>query len=226
MRLEPFGSSCEVIHAGALGRRTSIGRLQLRVPGRHNLLNALATVSVGLEVGVPFGRIAAALAEFRGAERRFQMRGEARGVMVVDDYGHHPTEIAAVIAAARAGINRRVVVVFQPHRYTRTSQLMAEFGPALSGADEVVLTDIYPAGEQPIAGATIEALTDSVRAAAGCPVHLVKALDDLPDAVAGIAREGDLVVTLGAGSIGGVAERILEALGNRSVPASAKADRL
>ncbi len=101
------------------------------MPGQHNLLNALAAVAVGLEVGVPFASIAAALEQFQGAERRFQRLGEEHGVMVVDDYGHHPTEIAAVVAAARAGIDRRVVVVFQPHRYTRTEQLMHEFGAAL-----------------------------------------------------------------------------------------------
>jgi UDP-N-acetylmuramate--alanine ligase len=132
--------------------------------------------------------------------------------MVVDDYGHHPTEIAAVIAAARAGLDRRVVVVFQPHRYSRTSQLMREFGLALGAADEVVLTDIYPAGESPIPGVTIERLADAVRAVAPCPVHLVKALDELPAAVATLARSGDLVVTLGAGSIGRAADRILEAI--------------
>jgi UDP-N-acetylmuramate--alanine ligase len=194
------------------GRTSHLGALQLRVPGRHNMLNALAAVAVALEVGVPFARIAAALAEFRGAERRFQVRGEAAGVMVVDDYGHHPTEIAAVIAAARAGIDRRVVVVFQPHRYSRTSQLMPEFGAALAAADEVVLTDIYAAGEQPIPGVTVEALTETIRATAGCPVHLVKRLEDLPDAVARLSRSGDLVVTLGAGSIGGVGDEILAAI--------------
>src|SRR5207245_9131853 len=108
-------------------------------------------------------RIADALEELRGAERRFQLRGEARGVMVVDDYGHHPTEIAAVIAAARAGLDRRVVVVFQPHRYTRTRDLLDAFGAALGAADEIVLTDIYPAGETPIAGVTVEALDAAVR---------------------------------------------------------------
>ena len=122
-------------HREPTGRSTTLGALRLRVPGRHNLLNALAAVAVGLEVGVPFARIAAALEEFRGAERRFQIRGEVEGVMVVDDYGHHPTEIAAVLAAARAGIDRRVVAVFQPHRYSRTEQLLDEFGPAFDGAD-------------------------------------------------------------------------------------------
>jgi UDP-N-acetylmuramate--alanine ligase len=212
MRLEAFASVCEVVQRQADGASAGIGSLRLRVPGRHNLLNALGAVAVGLEAAVPFSRIAAALEEFRGAERRFQMRGEARGVMVVDDYGHHPTEIAAVIAAARAGIDRRVVVVFQPHRYSRTSQLLPEFGVALGAADEVVLTDIYSAGEPPIAGVTVEAVVDAIRAASRCPVHVVKALDALPAHVAALARPGDLVITLGAGSIGTVADRILEQL--------------
>ena len=212
LSLEAFGSTCTVMRREADGGSTQLGTLRLHVPGRHNALNALATVAVGLEVGVPFPHIADALAEFKGAERRFEMRGEAGGVMVVDDYGHHPTEITAVIAAARAGIERRVVVVFQPHRYSRTSLLMSEFGTALGAADEVVLTDIYPAGEAPIPGITIEALTEAVRATASCQVHLVKQLEDLPSAVAKIVRPGDLVVTLGAGSISGVGDQILAAI--------------
>jgi len=140
------------------------------------------------------------------------MRGEENGVMVVDDYGHHPTEIAAVIAAARAGIDRRVMVVFQPHRYSRTSQLMQEFGTALNRADEIVLTDIYSAGEPPIPGVTVETLADAIRAAGPAPLHVVTAVDDLPPAVARLARRGDLVITLGAGSIGTVADRILAEL--------------
>jgi UDP-N-acetylmuramate--alanine ligase len=211
MRLEAFGSRCDVVQRQG-DRVVSLGAMHLRVPGRHNLLNALATVAAALEVGVTFDRVAAALNDFHGAERRFQMRGEERGVMVVDDYGHHPTEVAAVIAAARAGIDRRVVVVFQPHRYSRTSLLMEEFGVALGGADEVVLTDIYPAGEAPIAGVTVDALADTIRRHARCPVHVVPAVDDLPPAVARLARSGDLVVTLGAGSIGTIADRILIAL--------------
>jgi UDP-N-acetylmuramate--alanine ligase len=137
--------------------------------------------------------------------------------MVVDDYGHHPTEIAAVIAAARAGIDRRVVVVFQPHRYTRTSQLLREFGTALAGADEVVLTDIYAAGEPPIPGVTLERLAAVVRESARGTVHVVPALEDLPGQIALLARPGDLVITLGAGSIGGVGERILDAIRHRRI---------
>ena len=130
------------------------------MPGRHNVLNALGAVAVGIEAGIPFSRIAAGLEEFQGAERRFQIRGEVEGILVVDDYGHHPTEVAAVIAAARAGIGRRVVAVFQPHRFSRTEQLLDAFGPAFKGADEIVLTDIYAAGEAPIPGITVERLAD------------------------------------------------------------------
>ncbi len=212
LSLEAFGSQCRIVHAPKGSQPAELGTLRLRVPGRHNMLNALAAVAVGIEVGVPFAKIAAGFTDFAGAERRFQLRGEARGVMVVDDYGHHPTEIAAVIAAARAGLDRRVVVVFQPHRYSRTRDLLADFGTALGGADEVVLTDIYAAGESPIAGATAEAVEAEVRKT-GRPVRLVKSLADIPAAVAAIARPNDLVITLGAGSIGTMPEKILEALG-------------
>ena len=210
--LEAFASRATVTLRGVGGDEERLGELRLNVPGRHNMLNALAAVAVAHELGVPFARIASALGEFRGAERRFQLRGEERGVMVVDDYGHHPTEIAAVIAAARAGIDRRVIVVFQPHRYTRTEQLMPEFANALRAADRIVLTDIYPAGEPPIAGVTIEALADAVRAVAPDRVAVVKGIDELPERVASMVRSGDLVITLGAGSITTVADRILAAL--------------
>jgi UDP-N-acetylmuramate--alanine ligase len=177
----------------------------------HNLQNALAAVAVGLELGVPFDRIAAALSEFRGAERRYQVRGTAKGVTVVDDYGHHPTEIAAVLRAARAGAPGRLVAVFQPHRYSRTRDLLHEFGPALAIADCVFLTDIYPAGESPIPGATLETLATAVRASVA-DLHVVPALEEVPDAVAKLSRAGDLVVTLGAGSIGTAGDRILDAV--------------
>ena len=187
------------------------GTLSLAVPGRHNLQNALAAVAVGLEIGLPFERLAAALAEFRGAERRYQLRGQVRGVTVVDDYGHHPAEIAAVLHTARDGSPARLVAVFQPHRFTRTRDLLDDFGPALSLADVVVLTDIYPAGEPPIPGVTIDRFAEAVRRNAG-DVQLVKRLEDVPASVARIARAGDLVVVLGAGSIGTVPDRLLAAL--------------
>ena len=219
MALEAFGSRAIVTNRTP-DATTELGELRLKVPGRHNMLNALGAVAVGLEVGIPFARIAGALAEFQGAERRFERLGEENGVLVIDDYGHHPTEIAAVIAAARAGLDRRVVVVFQPHRYTRTQALLPEFGAALSGADEIVLTDIYAAGETPIPGVTLDALASVIRASARGGVRVVPALDQIPAAVVDFARPGDLVITLGAGSIGTAGERILEALRNRPAAAA------
>ena len=210
MRLEPFATRCTVSRL-ANGVREPLGEMAVAVPGRHNLLNALGAVAIGIELQVPFARIAAALGEFTGAERRFQVRGERRGVMVVDDYGHHPTEIAAVIAAARAS-GRRLLVVFQPHRYTRTRDLMTEFAAALGAADEVVLTDIYAAGEPPIENVTVDALAAVVRAGSSRPLHVVRQLADIPATVVRIARNGDMVITLGAGSISAVGERILAAL--------------
>jgi len=188
-----------------------LGSLALSVPGRHNLQNALAAVAVGLELGLPFDSIAAGLREFRGVERRFEIRGEPNGILVVDDYGHHPTEIAAVLAAARR-LDRPIIVAFQPHRFTRTAALMRAFGPALAGADHIVLTDIYSAGEEPMPGITVDALAAAIREDVSVPVHLAPRLDDVIPAIRQIARPGDVVITLGAGSIGTLAERVVEAL--------------
>jgi UDP-N-acetylmuramate--alanine ligase len=205
---------CDVRCRAKAGRYGVEGSIALQVPGRHALQNALAAVAVGLELDVPFDRIQSALAGFRGAERRYQTRGRAAGVTVIDDYGHHPTEIAAVLAAARGGRPSRIVAVFQPHRYTRTRDLLDRFGPALAGADVVVLTDIYAAGEAPIPGVTIDVLAEAVRPAVA-DLHVVEAIDDVPAAVAAIVRDGDLVITLGAGSIGATGDRILHELTER-----------
>jgi len=191
--------------------RVMLGALALAVPGRHNLLNALAAVAVGMDLGLSFDRIAAGLKDFRGAERRFEVRGEPKGILVVDDYGHHPTEIAAVLAAAKT-LGRRIVVAFQPHRFTRTASLLDAFGPALGGADHVVLTDIYSAGEDPIAGVTLDALAAAVRRSISVPVDVVPKLDDVVAAVVKAAKRGDVVITLGAGSIGNLPERLVAAL--------------
>jgi UDP-N-acetylmuramate--alanine ligase len=190
----------------------AVGALQLSVPGRHNLQNALAAVAVGAELGVPFETIAQALAQFRGADRRFQVIGEEHGVMVVDDYGHHPTEIGAVLAAARAQHPARLIVVFQPHRYTRTRQLLSSFGTVLRGADEVILAEIYAAGEDPIPGVTSDALADAIRAAGHQKVDVVRSLAEIPARIAERARPGDMVVLLGAGSIGAWSPKVLDAL--------------
>jgi UDP-N-acetylmuramate--alanine ligase len=214
--LGPFSSTAIVARRprGARDRRASaapLGSLTLSVPGRHNLQNALAAVAVGLELDLPFDRIAAGLREFCGAERRFEVRGEASGVLVVDDYGHHPTEIAAVLETA-AALNRRIIVAFQPHRFTRTAALLHEFGPSLAVADRIVLTGIYAAGEAPIPGVTIDALAAAVQRSAKNPVTVVHRLEDVAPAVARLAAPGDVVITLGAGSIGTVPDRLIELL--------------
>jgi UDP-N-acetylmuramate--alanine ligase len=209
-----FGSRCLV--ASGSSRKPQL--LELSVPGRHNLQNALAAVAVARELGLDFGRVSAALREFRGAERRFQNYGEVSGILVIDDYGHHPTEIAAVLAAARASLGRRLLVVFQPHRYTRTSELLDSFGPALAEADEIVLMDIYGAGEDPIPGVTIDALAESVRRGARRPVTVVARMDALVPEVLKLAKAGDAVITLGAGSIGSVPRRLIEALEQKGRP--------
>jgi UDP-N-acetylmuramate--alanine ligase len=220
-----FGGRCAVHRQSAsLGtsfRRSErqgtelMGRLELSVPGRHNLQNALAAVAVGDCLGLAFADVAGALRDFAGAERRFERHGEAAGVLLVDDYGHHPTEIAAVLAAARSALNRRLIVAFQPHRYSRTAQLLEEFGPALKDADEIVLTDIYAASEEPIPGITLETFADAVRRGSGRPVHVVHSLDEVIPRVMDIVHAGDAVITLGAGSIGSLPRKLMDALQRR-----------
>ena len=220
VRLAPMSVTATVTRRVA-GAVSTLGSLTLNVPGRHNLLNALATVAVALELDLPFERIATGLAEFKGAERRFEVRGEIGGVLVVDDYGHHPTEIAAVLAAART-LERRIVVAFQPHRFSRTAALMEAFGPALVGADHIVLTDIYAAGEDPVPGVTLERLAAAVRAATDAPIDIVPGVEDVAPVLASMARPGDLVITLGAGSIGTVPDRLIGLLTRAEASAIAR----
>jgi len=209
-----FGGRCTVYRQSGSGAQR-LGRLELSVPGRHNLQNALAAVAVGERLGLAFDQVAWALRDFSGAERRFERHGEAGGVVVVDDYGHHPTEIAAVLAAARATLQRRLIVAFQPHRHSRTAQLLEEFGPALREADEVVLMDIYAANEEPIPGITVEALAEAIRRGASRPVHVVTSMDEVIPRLVEMSRPGDAIITLGAGSIGAIPRKLVEALTRR-----------
>ena len=211
VELGSFGGRCAVRRRGP-DADEHLGLLELSVPGRHNLQNALAAVAVGGRVGEGFEQVASALKTFHGAERRFERHGEVRGVQIVDDYGHHPTEIAAVLAAARATFDRRLVVIFQPHRYSRTQQLFDAFGPALRAADEIVLTGIYGAGEDAIPGVTAAALAESIRRGSGRPVRLIESLDSVVPQIAQTLRPGDVVITLGAGSVGTLPARLKDAL--------------
>jgi UDP-N-acetylmuramate--alanine ligase len=189
-----------------------LGRAHIQVPGRHNVSNALAAIAVGLDLDVPFATITEKLESFRGADRRFHLKGEAKGVMVVDDYGHHPVEILATLSAAKKGWNRRTVVVFQPHRYSRVNALLNEFARAFYDADVLAVTDIYPAGEAPIPGVTAEAVAHAIEEHGHKDVTLVKTLRDVPDWLASRVREGDMVITLGAGSVWKAGEECLRRL--------------
>ncbi len=178
-----------------------LGRIALNVPGRHSIANALAAIAVGLDLEVPFDTVRAQLEAFRGADRRFQLKGDTGGILVIDDYGHHPTEILATLAAAKKGWGRRTVVVFQPHRYTRVQALMNEFARSFYDADVLAVTDIYPAGEEEIPGVTAEAMAQEIEKHGHKDVTLVKELKDVPGWLAERTREGDMVLTLGAGTV-------------------------
>jgi UDP-N-acetylmuramate--alanine ligase len=194
-------------------RGTLLGECTLQIPGRHNVLNALAAIGVGLDLEIPFSTIHRALAGFAGVQRRFQIRGTAGGVTVVDDYGHHPAEIRATLAAAKAGFDSRVVTVFQPHRYSRTQHLYQEFLTAFNQADVLVLMDIYAAGEAPIAGVSAAALADGIRAHGHRNViYLGSDRARVVEHVCEISRPGDLVLTLGAGDVGQLGPDILRRL--------------
>ncbi len=189
-----------------------LGPFELHVPGRHNVLNATAAVAIARQLEVPAEKIAEGLNHFRGVDRRFQQRGQARGVTVVDDYGHHPTEIRATLAAARECGHSRVYVVFQPHRYSRTLDLLEEFSGAFADADTVIVLPIYAASEEPIPGVTAERLASRIQ---GPTVHFAPEFDVAVQLVAAEVREGDLILTLGAGSVSQLAPQILAALEGR-----------
>jgi UDP-N-acetylmuramate--alanine ligase len=208
IRLDTDASSCRLLRDGA-----DWTAMSLRVPGRHNLLNATAAVIAAAWAGADLEAAAGALGRFGGAQRRFQRLGTRGEVTVVDDYAHHPTELAATLAAARQTTpNGRLVAVFQPHRYSRTAALAGQLGAALAGADLVIVTDVYAAGEAPVPGVTGE-LVAQAAARAGADTRFVAAVDDVPAAVADLTRPGDLVLTLGAGDITEVGPQLLERLG-------------
>jgi UDP-N-acetylmuramate--alanine ligase len=182
-------------------RGKNLGPFRLAIPGIHNVSNALAAIAIGVELDVPVDLIRKGLAAFSGVERRFHLRGEAGGIMVVDDYGHHPTEVKATLAAAKQGWNRRLVVLFQPHRYTRTRDCMGDFAHAFDDADAVFMTEVYPAGEQPIPGVSGASLVDTIQSAGHPSITFIAQKETLPDQVLPFLKAGDLVLTMGAGDI-------------------------
>ncbi len=192
---------------------TTLGEINLSLAGVHNVYNALAAVTVGLELDIPFATIAAALQSFSGVQRRLQIKGERRDITVVDDYGHHPTEIRATLSALRdAWPDRRLVVLFQPHRYSRTQALAEEFHTAFHEADILLLTEIYGASERPIPGVTAEALLHGIKLHGHRHAYYEKDFDRLPARTMDIVAPGDVVLTLGAGNIWQSGEKLLELL--------------
>lgn len=199
-----FGASYVARRHGA-----KLGVVRLGVPGRHSVYNSLAAIAVALELDVPFSAAAKALSRFRGVDRRFQFKGEAFGARVVDDYGHHPTEIAATLSAAREGFGSRTVVVFQPHRYSRTKALLEEFGRAFVLADHVIVMDVYAAGETPVPGIDGAVVADAIVRHGHPSVRYEPRAAAVPKAIRSLVRPGDLVLTLGAGDVWRVGDAFL-----------------
>jgi len=188
-----------------------LGKIDLPVPGQHNVYNALAATAVALELEVPFEKVADAFKTFKNANRRFQFKGEANGITVVDDYAHHPTEILATLSAAKNGAGgRRTVVAFQPHRFTRTQELMDEFALAFNNADVLYVLDIYAASEEPIPGITAEFLTENIRRYGHKNAKYVGDIETAAERIAADLKEDDLVITLGAGNVTRLSDELME----------------
>jgi UDP-N-acetylmuramate--alanine ligase len=205
--LKPLGSRFKVLH-----HAQDLGWFELSVPGVHNINNSLAAVAVARELDIDIEVIRKALRDFSGVQRRFQIKGEVDGITIVDDYGHHPTEVKATLAAAAAGMERRVVVVFQPHRYTRTQHLLEDFFTAFNQADTLVVTDIYAAGEKAIPGISGEVLYEGIKKHGHKDVIYIPDRVKIIEHLLSILKEGDLMITLGAGDVWKLGEQIVERL--------------
>jgi UDP-N-acetylmuramate--alanine ligase len=209
---ERAGEHSPLVRFQVTYKEKDLGEFTLHVPGTHNVLNATAAIAVGTALDIPAELIRSALDGFRGVDRRFQLKGKTAGVSVIDDYGHHPTEIRATLSAARECGFRRVHVIFQPHRFTRTRDLMDEFATAFADADTLCLLDIYPASEKPIEGITAEALAGRIVGAGKREVSYSPSFSDAVNSVAALAQPGDMVLTLGAGSVSQLGAMLLEKL--------------
>ncbi|MBO6245278.1 MAG: UDP-N-acetylmuramate--L-alanine ligase [Anaerovibrio sp.] len=207
IKADASGTSFDVIHKGE-----NLGTVKLNVPGRHNVLNAMACVVTGITLGQSVAQMAEGLTMFNGAKRRFQTKGKAQGVWVVDDYAHHPTEIATTLKAARQTQPKRLVCAFQPHRYSRTQLLQKEYGSCFKDADLLVLTDVYSAGEDPIPGVDGELLVKEVAEQTGQKTVYIKDKKEIAAYLKSIAQDGDLIMTMGAGDIVKCGEELVELL--------------
>ncbi len=200
-------STFTVLHEGA-----ELGTIELQIPGKHNVQNALAAIAVGLSLNIPFQKVQAGIQKFTGVFRRWEVKAEIGGITIVDDYAHHPTEIRATLAGAKAGWRRRVICVFQPHLYSRTRDFYDEFGRSFFNADILVLTDVYPAREEPIQGVSGELIVNAAKAVGHKQVHYVQHKADVPGFLLGVVRPGDIVITMGAGDIWRFGEEFIKQL--------------
>ena len=197
-------------------RGNLVGKFELKIPGRHNILNAVAAIAVGLDLGISVKSLCSSLTSFSGVDRRFQLKGAVNGITLIDDYAHHPTEIAVTLEAAKHLKYNRLVVIFQPHRYTRTQYCFGEFIKVLQAADLIFLTDIYAAGEEPIKGVTSNKLVSAIQQDGHQHTHFLNNFNQVSQLVSYL-RDGDLVITMGAGNIWIVANSILEELNREEV---------
>ena len=202
-------------HFTVIRHGEELGEVALQLPGSHNVENALAAITVGLELGISFDLVKKGIGKFSGVYRRWEKKGEAKGIVVYDDYAHHPTECRATLAGAKAGWRRRVVCVFQPHLFTRTRDFYEEFGKAFLLSDVLVVTDIYPAREEPIQGVTGELIADAAKGFGHKEVHYVQDKKELPKFLLTIAKQGDMIITMGAGDITKYGEEFLKLLGSQ-----------
>jgi UDP-N-acetylmuramate--alanine ligase len=191
---------------------TELGEIQLQIPGKHNVQNALAAIAVGLELNVPFAQVKAGIEKFTGVFRRWEVKAELQGLTIVDDYAHHPTEIKATLSGVKAGWRRRVICVFQPHLYSRTRDFYDEFGRSFFNADVLVLTDVYPAREEPIQGVSGELIANAAREFGHKQVHYVPDKKNVPVFVMNMKQEGDIIITMGAGDIWRFGEQFIAML--------------
>lgn len=212
LHFDEFSSTYAINHHGQ-----RIGNIHLNVPGKHNILNSLAAVIIGLEMGLDFETVQRGIKSYAGVRRRFELKGVENDRMVIDDYAHHPTEVEATLQAAKTGWNRRIVSVFQPHLFSRTQEFFREFSQALLLSDVIIITDVYPAREKPIPGITGELIFNECVKANHSNVHYVPDLDDIEEKLDSISQNGDLIITLGAGNIWRYSEKYINHLSNKKI---------
>jgi UDP-N-acetylmuramate--alanine ligase len=211
-QFQEFSSTSKLFYKGE-----KIGSLELQVPGKHSILNAMAAVAVGIDLDIPIPSILNGLKNYKGIGRRFELKSTVNGILVIEDYAHHPTEIVATLNAAKEGWKRRIVAVFQPHRFTRLQLLLEEFGTAFNQADVLILTEVYPAGEKPISGVSGKGLCQRIQELGHKNIQFVPKMEKIPEKIKTICQSGDMIIVMGAGSIYKTIPKIIETIGKNGL---------